>query len=639
MSVISYEEAINILASMDYTVEDITTSDYTTFTVTNRIINIPLNTFMTIEGDSNSRIIRFEFNRYFDGLDLSTKDVRVRYINALNQSGYTVISDTTIEVSTLSFLWTVPSNVSVADGIVSIQVDYYDLVGTDVIYRWQTLSTSLEVIKTLEVGADATSPDYTYQLLFYNANNNDVTILADMNTLDEPIIINGRNLIIPTSLNLDIVQDDTRSRLIPFVISRYYDGMDLSTQKIFIKFLTPSGEGDRSRIYNMVVNTTTITFCWLILGNATKTKGYLHFSVEIIGYNANNEFYYLQTKEAQLNVIENLKVDSTTVQPTASWIESLYIDMDDKVLQAQESATVATQKSDEVKSLVVSTPYIGENKNWYIFQNGVYVDSGVPAQVVSDGGIGTGTSGVDGKTWYSGSTIPLSTLGVMGDFYLNIATSDVYKKTDASTWTYQMNLKGQQGNQGIQGVQGISAYQVAVNNGYNGTQIEWLASLKGTNGSNGTNGTNGNTWYSGTISPTADLGIVGDFYLNTISYDIYKKTTNSTWTFEINIKGQQGNQGIQGIQGLSAYQIAVNNGYEGTPSGTKRQIYSWGRTFPTTSAPPLLNQTSPTTVPDCCSPIVLESTSSPPRSYPSSWISGYFSAHFSAALAILEVLA
>jgi hypothetical protein len=33
--------------------------------------------------------------------------------------------------------------------------------------------------------------------------------------------------------------------------------------------------------------------------------------------------------------------------------------------------------------------------------------------------------------------------------------------------------------QGEQGIQGISAYQVALNNGFVGTEQEWLESLKG----------------------------------------------------------------------------------------------------------------------------------------------------------------
>lgn len=64
----------------------------------------------------------------------------------------------------------------------------------------------------------------------------------------------------------------------------------------------------------------------------------------------------------------------------------------------------------------------------------------------------------------------------------------------------------------IEGVPGKSAYEIAVDNGFVGTETQWLASLVGPAGSNGTNGTNG---------------------------------TN-------------------GAPGLSAYQIAVNNGFVGT---------------------------------------------------------------------------
>ncbi len=39
--------------------------------------------------------------------------------------------------------------------------------------------------------------------------------------------------------------------------------------------------------------------------------------------------------------------------------------------------------------------------------------------------------------------------------------------------------------------QGESAYQIAVRNGYTGTEAEWLASLKGTDGTNGLNGNDG----------------------------------------------------------------------------------------------------------------------------------------------------
>nr|DAR08226.1 MAG TPA: collagen alpha 1(VIII) chain protein [Caudoviricetes sp.] len=43
-------------------------------------------------------------------------------------------------------------------------------------------------------------------------------------------------------------------------------------------------------------------------------------------------------------------------------------------------------------------------------------------------------------------------------------------------------IQGEQGPQGPQGVQGLSAYQVAANNGFIGSESEWIQSLKGADG-------------------------------------------------------------------------------------------------------------------------------------------------------------
>ena len=70
----------------------------------------------------------------------------------------------------------------------------------------------------------------------------------------------------------------------------------------------------------------------------------------------------------------------------------------------------------------------------------------------------------------------------------------------------QENVQGEKGEQGVagkdgkdgvngtngkHGKDGLSAYQVAVANGYTGTQQQWLQSLVGATGSNGGNGSNG----------------------------------------------------------------------------------------------------------------------------------------------------
>lgn len=101
----------------------------------------------------------------------------------------------------------------------------------------------------------------------------------------------------------------------------------------------------------------------------------------------------------------------------------------------------------------------------------------------------------------------------------------------------------------LNGVPGKSAYEVAVSNGFEGTEEEWLASLKGEKGANGTNGEDGADGASA-YQIALNNGFVG---------------TEEEWL--ASLKGDTGEQGIKGetgLSGASAYEIAVSNGFEGT---------------------------------------------------------------------------
>lgn len=58
----------------------------------------------------------------------------------------------------------------------------------------------------------------------------------------------------------------------------------------------------------------------------------------------------------------------------------------------------------------------------------------------------------------------------------------------------------------------------------------------------------GARWYSGTSEPGTDLGNEGDYYLNTATGDISKKS-GGMWNFAMNIVGDPGPTGPQGLQG------------------------------------------------------------------------------------------
>ncbi|KXZ22474.1 hypothetical protein AXI58_09875 [Bacillus nakamurai] len=79
-------------------------------------------------------------------------------------------------------------------------------------------------------------------------------------------------------------------------------------------------------------------------------------------------------------------------------------------------------------------------------------------------------------------------------------------------------------------VTGKSAYDIAVDNGFSGTVEEWLASLKGEKGSTGATGAKGDK---------GDTGATG-------------------------ARGATGVAGKDGKDGLSAYELAVQQGFTGT---------------------------------------------------------------------------
>lgn len=115
------------------------------------------------------------------------------------------------------------------------------------------------------------------------------------------------------------------------------------------------------------------------------------------------------------------------------------------------------------------------------------------------------------------------------------------------------------GGEGTQGPPGDSAYDIAVINGYIGTEVEWLASLKGADGApgapgedgtDGTNGTNGESAYQIAV----DNGFVGS---ETLWLESLKGPKGD--------KGDQGNQGNKGDPGTPGSDATITVRKDGTP--------------------------------------------------------------------------
>lgn len=134
---------------------------------------------------------------------------------------------------------------------------------------------------------------------------------------------------------------------------------------------------------------------------------------------------------------------------------------------------------------------------------------------------------------------------------------------------------------GPRGERGYSAYDLAVKNGYTGTEKEWLAYLKGDKGDKGDTGATGATGPAGANGKDGVNGADGKPGSNGLSaYELAVKNgftgNESAWLESLKgeqgvpgpagANGKNGINGVDGKDGMSAYTIAVKNGYNGTES-------------------------------------------------------------------------
>ena len=180
-----------------------------------------------------------------------------------------------------------------------------------------------------------------------------------------------------------------------------------------------------------------------------------------------------------------------------------------------------------------------------------------------------------GSNGSNGSTITsVSRDNTLSTDDLNVYTINVLH--DGTPLSYNFSVRN--------GDQGKSAYDIAVQNGFKGSQTDWLESLKGKAGPQGPQGTGVSlkgTAYEGTLSPTeSNIGSSGTIKTS-LGYDITAsqeaeayvvngficialEVGGSTFVNSGKIKGEQGPKGDQGERG-----IGLTYTWDGTRLGIK----------------------------------------------------------------------
>lgn len=149
-----------------------------------------------------------------------------------------------------------------------------------------------------------------------------------------------------------------------------------------------------------------------------------------------------------------------------------------------------------------------------------------------------------GSAWYYGASVPADSMGTNGDRYFNTTTLTSYIKED-QTWRVAEN--GEAGYL-YSGPSAPDANIGSVNDFYinetsgelyqKKSQDSWgdpILTLKGEKGRDGV------MWFSGEGAPSdVKDSIVGDFYLDTLNFDVYQKTGDGAWTPLGSIEGKAG---------------------------------------------------------------------------------------------------
>ncbi len=149
--------------------------------------------------------------------------------------------------------------------------------------------------------------------------------------------------------------------------------------------------------------------------------------------------------------------------------------------------------------------------------------------------------------WYYGAEVPADTLGHEGDYYLNTQTLASYVKSDDGTWTETAANWYYGTEEPVANLGATNDFYLNTNTGalYQKKADDWGSPILTLKGEQGKPGRDGVLWYSNKGNPntlkdkTALAGsYVGDFYLDTESFDVYQKTSDTEWEFLGSIMGR-----------------------------------------------------------------------------------------------------
>lgn len=124
-------------------VEDL--DDTIIFDIINRSVFVRDYKDIVVKEDANSRNIHFRIQRYFEDTDLSTKTIKIFYVNASGNADFSFVHDIEVTEDELRFQWLISSKVCLKEGAVKFKVNF----SSDDGYDWNSLQGNLFVSDSL----------------------------------------------------------------------------------------------------------------------------------------------------------------------------------------------------------------------------------------------------------------------------------------------------------------------------------------------------------------------------------------------------------------------------------------------------------------------------------------------------------
>lgn len=160
---------------------------------------------------------------------------------------------------------------------------------------------------------------------------------------DGPIEVNNKSI---GDMSSQIsIQGESMSQYVEFMMSRYYDNIDLSEKVLSIHYRLGERVGDNAPV-NVYKSQDRIKFGWLIPANATADEGKLAISIWARSL-TDTEEYIWKSRTTHYTIERGMTIGEGITEPDENWYLDFVRQMDTKVSEALLYSNRAKQSANE----------------------------------------------------------------------------------------------------------------------------------------------------------------------------------------------------------------------------------------------------------------------------------------------------